>query len=1555
MRFLILICLHVFFGGQMLAFAPNTASGASFEIPDRFEFKTPPGNSSGDRSSLEKAAVLTLEIDSIHHVNCLRATGYLAVKAEGGTPGYTYAWSNGFNGAVATSLAPGDYDITVTDALGATATLTATILQDLTPPAANAGADFAAPCPNSIVSLNGSGSVGPEFEYLWTASGGGIIQSGANTLEPVISKVGTFTLKVTDTNNGCTATDAVTVSAAFAPPVAIALGGIIKCSNPLVTLNANFNPNNIVYEWTGPNGFVSGLLNPQVDIPGVYTFSMTDTVTTCSGSANATVTIDTISPTASAGGGGVITCAQPTVTLLGIGSPVGVTFLWKGPNSFISTLQNPVVNAAGTYTLVVTSPQNGCTALSSIDVADDLTPPTASASANGVLNCVTNSVQLLGDGSPAGVTFSWTGPNGFTSNLQNPTVLTAGLYTLTVQNPQNGCTATATATVGTNFTPPGASATGGVKTCANPVVTLMASSNTPGVTYAWSSGNFFSNQQNPGVTLIGTYTVTVTDPVNGCVSTASATVTQNLTPPTVTATSATVTCANPNPKIMANSQTIGATFAWTGPNGFTANIANPNVSAGGIYIVTVTNPANGCTTSLNVFVNENTTPPFVYAGEDRSLNCIFNSVLANPVGTSMGNNFAYQWTTWNGNIVSGANSLYARFDTVGNYTLTVINTQNGCVASDSMEVFQTPPVTASATQLVAVTCNGGSNGSAKVTGNGGNGVYSYNWSNGSQGGTANNLSAGTYTITVTDGEGCSATTTVTVTQPTAVQANVTTTHQTMQGLNNGTASVAPSGGTGPYTVLWSTGGMVPNIGALAPGDYTVTVTDSKGCSTVATATVNAVSCGLSGTFTATPVNCFGGNNGSAAVSVTGAVGPVTYAWSSGGNTPSVTNLLAGEYTVTVADSSSCTVVLTVQVTSPQQINISVASQGNVLCQDGQTGSAALGVSGGTAPYTYAWSNGTNGSSATNLTAGNYSCTVTDANGCTQSQSVQIIATDNNPPQLVLKNTTVALDASGVAVINGAAFDDGSTDECGIASWSSQPPSFDCGQIGTHVVTLTATDKNGNTATGTATVTIVDNTPPVLSCPQDISVAVCAATLNYDLPQVSDNCTITGAPTLQNGLPSGATFPLGTTQQTFSLTDSTGNTGTCSFNVTVNENLSLSASSEPTSCDVACNGKATVTVTGGVAPFQYSWSNGFNNQAVSGLCTGDYSVTVTDVSGCSQTQTVTVTAKTDPVFSISTNTTASSCMGACDGSAQLGISGGNTPITVSWDNGQSGSMLNGVCGGNYEATLTDASGCSTTHSVQIPVLDTQAPVLTCPANIEVGFCNATINYPQPQILDNCPVDQQQIQVITGLPSGATFPAGTTLQTLRYTDPGGNSGQCNFNVTVRPQLILSVDQITDDLGGNGLGSISISVNGGLAPYTFAWTLNGQVFSSSEDLTNLFPGEYAIVVTDAEGCTVENASVTVDGLISSEEPGLDNFWSLYPNPATSELFLKINKTSQSDFRIAILDATGRLLREQEIQPTSHEAVKISLEGLPEGWLLLQLYYEHGLSAKPFVKNGR
>ncbi|MFN4257569.1 MAG: PKD domain-containing protein, partial [Saprospiraceae bacterium] len=275
------------------------------------------------------------------------------------------------------------------------------------------------------------------------------------------------------------------------------------------------------------------------------------------------------------------TCASPCSTVFGAGNG---TFTWSGPNGFTSTEQNPTVCAPGTYTLTVTG-ANGCTSTASTTVAEDTDPPGATAW-GGTITCDEPCVMLQGTGNG---TFAWSGPNGFTSTEQNPTVCAAGTYTLTVTG-TNGCTSTATAEVELDNSLPGAQAAGGTLTCTNPCVTLLGVGNG---SFAWSGPDGFSStEQNPTVCAAGTYTLTVTGS-NGCTSTANAEVELDDEVPGAQAAGGTITCSN---QCVTLQGTGNGSFAWSGPNGFSSTQQNPTVCAAGTYTLTVTG-SNGCTST----------------------------------------------------------------------------------------------------------------------------------------------------------------------------------------------------------------------------------------------------------------------------------------------------------------------------------------------------------------------------------------------------------------------------------------------------------------------------------------------------------------------------------------------------------------------------------------------------------------------------------------------------------------------------------------------------------------------------------------------------------------------------------------------------------------------------------------------------------------------------------------------------------------------------------------------------------------------------------------------
>jgi hypothetical protein len=450
-------------------------------------------------------------------------------------------------------------------------------------------------CTHTTATLSGAGSstIGGTT-YLWTGPGS---ITNATSINATTTTGGVYTLTVTNFT-GCTASATASVSVNATAPGATATGGSVNCTTTSTTLTGG--PAGFNYSWTGPGGFASTAQSPTgVTAGGLYTLRVTNPANGCTSTATASVTVNTTPPGATASGG-LVTCTTTSTTLTG--GPAGFNYAWTGPGGFTSAVQSPTgVTAAGTYTLTVTNPANGCTSTATASVTVNNTPPGATAS-GGLVTCTTTSTTLTGG--PAGFNYSWTGPGGFTSTAQSPTGVTAaGTYTLRVTNPANGCTSTATASVTVNADVPGATASGGLVTCTTTSTTLTGGP--AGFNYSWTGpGGFTSTAQSPtGVTAAGTYTLRVTNPANGCTSTATASVTVNTTPPVATATGNTITCGNTTTTVTGTPAT-GVSYLWTGPGVVSGSTqATATVNAGGVYTLKVTSTANGCTASATASVS----------------------------------------------------------------------------------------------------------------------------------------------------------------------------------------------------------------------------------------------------------------------------------------------------------------------------------------------------------------------------------------------------------------------------------------------------------------------------------------------------------------------------------------------------------------------------------------------------------------------------------------------------------------------------------------------------------------------------------------------------------------------------------------------------------------------------------------------------------------------------------------------------------------------------------------------------------------------------------------
>lgn len=417
--------------------------------------------------------------------------------------------------------------------------------------------------------------------------------------------------------------------------------------------------------------------------------------------------------------------------------------------------------------------------------------------------------------------------------------------------------------------------------------------------------------------------------------------------------------------------------------------------------------------------------------------------------------FTYSWSP------SGGNSFNATNLTAGSYTITVTDSNN-LTASATVTIGEPDEILANAAQ-VNVSCKGAANGSITAAPTGGTAPYTYLWSTGNTTTSISSLVPGPYSLTITDSKGCTKTENYDITEPdTLIVSNTSQTDVSSYGGNDGSATVGVTGGTLPYAYSWSpSGGTSSTATGLTAGTYTVTVTDKNGCSTTQSFTITQPIPLMTDSVSQTNVSCKGGNNGTATINAMGGNPPYTYLWSpSGGTNATGTGLSAGTYTVLVKDSSGNTITESFTITEPNILTITQGTITNVNCHGLNTGSITVTVNGGTAPYSYNWSNGSINAVADNLVAGTYMLKITDANGCTATQSFTV----TEPPVLSASQGTITHVSCN-----------GNTDGSATVNVSGGTPPYTYiwsnGQTGTSIAnlpggtyTVTVTDTNNCTAT-----------------------------------------------------------------------------------------------------------------------------------------------------------------------------------------------------------------------------------------------------------------------------------------------------------------------------------------------------------------------------------------------------------------------------------------------------------------------------------------------------------
>ncbi len=906
---------------------------------------------------------------------------------------------------------------------------------------------------------------------------------------------------------------------------------------------------------------------------------------------------------------------------------------------------------------------------------------------------------LIAPGSGGIGTYLWTTLPSGTAGIVGPNnkdtvfINASGTYEVNVTYP-NGCHYKIDTTI--TFNPlPVATAIPTNVTCHglhNGSATVNVTTGVGPYSYSWSPspGGGQGTSTGTGLAAGTNYTVLITGAA-GCSSTTTVQVTE---PPALTATNTHVNVLcnggnNGSGTVNASGGTVSYTFSWT-PSGGTASTASGLTA--GIYTCNIID-RNGCTISSLDTISQpaalsvtNIATPVACHGATTGADTMLVSG-----GTPA---YTYTWTP------ISASTPKATGLPAGTYTCTIADAHN-CLTTAIAHITE-PPLLVLTPHSQPTPC-GGVSGSASVTVVGGTGAYTYSWAPPSVSAidSITALSAGIYTVTVTDHNGCIQSSAIPVSNTGGPKDTVLhSTNVKCFGGTNGAATIAGHGGTGALSFTWSpaTGTHTPLVDTtlgtnLAAGVYLITVSDAFNCRSTTSDTIIQPTA-VTATAALTHVNCFGQNNGQAALTTSGGHPGYTYIWSPiGGNTSIGTNLTAGVFTCSIADTNSCPGSIVVTITQPAILAFTDTIN-PTTCFGSNNGSVLINPTGGTLGYTYSWSGGGGfAPNATGLVAGTYTCTITDSHGCNTSA----VTTVTQPTMVNPTNTTIGAHCFGQN--NGTATAIGAGGNAGGYTYFWTPTGGNTATTiglpaGTY--TCTVTDPKGCSGTTIAhinqpSVLVANNTPKEISCSG-------LADGNIICNPSGGTPTYTFAWTPSGGSADTAKN-LGPNTYTCTLTDGHGCTTTTIAVLTQPTQLRDSINALSLNCFGVNNGTDTVRVKGGTSPYSYSWNPGGGTNAYqSGLSALTYTCTVTDAHGCIQAATVTVA---QPSALLGNPSSTDAICTAAVGSATVIPTGGTGPYSYSWTTPFGFSnTVNNLYQGTYTCTVIDSRGC--TKVVTVPV-------------------------------------------------------------------------------------------------------------------------------------------------------------------------------------------------------------------------------------------------------------
>ncbi|MEX0812927.1 MAG: gliding motility-associated C-terminal domain-containing protein [Chitinophagales bacterium] len=995
--------------------------------------------------------------------------------------------------------------------------------------------------------------------------------------------------------------------------------------------------------------------------------------------------------------------------------------------------------------------------------------------------------------------------------------------------------------------------------------TVTVTNGEPPFTYEWSNGQVVTSSNNSNTMTglpAGTHYVIVSNDY-GCVAFEEIYINQPLEPLSIlTSDVQDALCKNtPTGSIDVTAQggTPPYSYTWSPSAGNSRTINN---LAAGNYDLTITD-ANNCEITSSYTIGEPDSLIVSLSKTDVSCNGGDDGAIQLSVS---GGTEPYRFNWSNGATTRHISNLIA-----GNYTVTVTDTNN-CQNIQSITIDEpAQPLSATVVSTTDVLCYGGNNGEIELNITGGTAPYRVLWSNsnGIQLSTkatiASNLFADTYEARVIDTMGCEFTIQATIDGPAApLNTSLDITHVMCSGENTGSIDLEVSGGTPPYTYNWDNGSNNQDLQNLTAGTYIVEVTDANNCSILDTAIINEPAAALAGQLTVENVSCNGGSDGSINTSISGGTGPYSYLWSDANTNANNENLSAGTYDVTVTDDNACEIILSATITEPDALVLS-STQTDVSCYDGEDGSLEIQISGGIAPYTIQWVNSNQfimtqkSRILNNLSADTYTATVTDSNNCTEQISITI-----TEPQAPL-NATFTVDS-----VNCFAGNDGAITTSvsgGTApytyNWSNGAATANISNLGSGNYALTITDNNNCEWIDSVFVPQPEDSLSLEYSSKNVSCfggndGFIDISVNGGTPPYTYNWTWTGGSSSQEDLNN-----LVARTYTLLLTDDNG--------CTLNEVIDITEPATPLditygTVDVNCHGGddgiISVNVSGGTSPYTYYWSNSSSivlsatGPNLQGMKADTFRVIVTDTLGCIDSADIAIT---EPAQALSATASTKNvlCKGSNEGEISLSVSGGTTPYSYNWSNGENTATIDSLTSGQYSVTITDANNCTLTDSYNI----TEPNMLRAETTVKDVACKGDASG-ELKVYVTGGTEPYSYNWSNGETTFDLFDLSTGSYTVTVTDSNGCeviSG--GFVDEPLNTLTMSTSSVDATCFGKKDGRIGAKIFGGTPPYKYYWSDTLRLTSNqSESFDSVGAGQYLFRVVDDNGCEVTSVE-TID----------------------------------------------------------------------------------------------